>query len=337
MFFKGIREKRRNEMVLFLIFIILFVLMSVLSPNKFLSSTNLQNMCFQMPEFGLMALAMMAAVLTGGMNLSIITGSMLSAIVAGFFMSSEFSKANPVAGTILGILIIMGISLLTGIVNGYLIGYVGCVAMLITLGTRMIFEGIGLRLTKGGSVSGFPEQFSSIGSATIGWLPVTILIYLLMVIVTYFLLERSRFGHEVYMLGSNEVATRFSGVNTRRVIFLVYVFSSFCYGLSGVLISAHYVSAKVDYGSSYLMQAVTAVVLGGTSINGGEGTVAGTVIAVMIMQTISTGLNIFGTDRYIINIITGGILIAVLAIRHITGILSDRRKIAARKEKSSAT
>ena len=113
MFFKGIREKRRNEMVLFLIFIILFVLMSVLSPNKFLSSTNLQNMCFQMPEFGLMALAMMAAVLTGGMNLSIITGSMLSAIVAGFFMSSEFSKANPVAGTILGILIIMGISLLT--------------------------------------------------------------------------------------------------------------------------------------------------------------------------------------------------------------------------------
>ena len=319
MFFKGIREKRRNEMVLFLIFIILFVLMSVLSPNKFLSSTNLQNMCFQMPEFGLMALAMMAAVLTGGMNLSIITGSMLSAIVAGFFMSSEFSKANPVAGTILGILIIMGISILTGIVNGYLIGYVGCVAMLITLGTRMIFEGIGLRLTKG------------------GWLPVTILIYLLMVIVTYFLLERSRFGHEVYMLGSNEVATRFSGVNTRRVIFLVYVFSSFCYGLSGVLLSAHYVSAKVDYGSSYLMQAVTAVVLGGTSINGGEGTVAGTVIAVMIMQTISTGLNIFGTDRYIINIITGGILIAVLAIRHITGILSDRRKIAARKEKSSAT
>lgn len=185
-------------------------------------------------------------------------------------------------------------------------------------------------------MSGFPEQFSSIGSATIGWLPVTILIYLAMVLVTYFLLERSRFGHEVYMLGSNEVATRFSGVNTRKVIFLVYVFSSVCYGLSGVLISAHYVSAKVDYGSSYLMQAVTAVVLGGTSINGGEGTVAGTVIAVMIMQTISTGLNIFGTDRYIINIITGGILIAVLAIRYITGILSDRRKIAARREKSSS-
>ena len=80
-----------------------------------------------------MALAMMAAVLTGGMNLSIITGSMLSAIVAGFFMSSEFSKANPIAGTVIGIGIIMGISLLTGIINGYLIGYVGCVAMLITL------------------------------------------------------------------------------------------------------------------------------------------------------------------------------------------------------------
>ena len=331
MFLKRLKESHRNEMVLFLIFVLVFIVMSVLSPKKFLSSTNLQNMCFQMPEFGLMALAMMAAVLTGGMNLSIITGSMMSAIIAGLFMSSAFTQANPVLGTVGGIILIMGISLLTGLLNGYLIGYVGCVAMLITLGTRMIYEGIGLRLTKGGSVSGFPEPFSNIGTAKIGWLPVTIIVYALMVVGAHYLLERGKFGQETYMVGCSEVATRFSGVNTRKVLLLVYVFSGLCYGLSGILISAHYASAKIDYGSSYLMQAVTAVVLGGTDINGGEGTVAGTVIAVMIMQTLSTGLNIFGTDRYIINIITGSILILVLAVRHITGILADRRMIAKRR------
>ena len=111
---------------------------------------------------------------------------------------------------------------------------------------------------------------------------------------------------------------------------MVYVYSGIMYGLSGVLISSRYCSAKTDYGSSYLMQAVTAVVLGGTSISGGSGTVAGTVIAVAIIQVVSNGLNLVGVNRYMINMITGMILIAVLIVRYVSGALNDKKKIRQR-------
>ena len=137
-------------------------------------------------------------------------------------------------------------------------------------------------------------------------------------------------GREVYMIGCNETATRFSGIKTKKVLLLVYIYSGVLYGMAGTLIASRYCSAKTDYGSSYLMQALTAVVLGGTNIMGGSGSVAGTVLAVLIIQTISTGFNIYGINRYIINIFTGAILIVILAIRYITGVVIDRKKIKER-------
>ncbi len=335
-FVKFLREKHPNELVLFLIFIILFAAMGISSPKVFLSAANLQNMMFQMPEFGLMALAMMAAVLTGGMNLSIVNAATFAAILSALMMTTEWGKANPVPATILGTLAIIVISILTGVFNGVLIGYIGIVAMLVTLSTRMIFEGIGLIITKGNSIGSLPDPFLGIGSASLGPIPMPMLLFILMIIVSYFMLERSKWGREVYMIGDNETATRFSGINTKKVLMLVYVFSGFLYGLSGVLITSRYCSAKTDYGSSYLMQALTAVVMGGTDINGGRGTVAGTILAVMILQTISAGFTINRVDQNLVNIFNGAILILVLSIRYFTGKIIDSRKIKARKAAAAA-
>lgn len=329
-FIKKFRKNNPNEFVLLCIFVALFIFMTILSPDKFLSKMNLQTMLFQMPEFGLMAFAMMIAVLTGGINLSIITGASLAAIIAGLFMGTEFVQSNPVIGVIIAVVIIIVLSCVTGVLNGAIIAYIGVAPMLVTLGTKTLYEGLGLQLTRGSSVSGFPEIFTMIGSGSILGIPYTMIVFVLAVVLSYFLFERSRWGTEVYMVGCNETATRFSGINTKSVLMKVYIYSGLMYGLSSVLISSRYCSAKTDYGSSYLMQALTAVVLGGTSISGGHGTVAGTVIAVMIIQTLSTGLNIAGVNRYLINIITGGILIAVLAIRHITKVVVDNKKIKER-------
>lgn len=329
-FIKELKSKHSNEMVLTCIFIILFILMSALSPDKFLSATNLQTMAYQMPEFGLMALAMMIAVLTGGINLSIITGSTLAAIIAGYFMTTGFVQSNPVIGVILAVILSIFLACLTGVFNGAVIAYIGVAPILVTLGTKTLFEGLGLKFTRGGSVSGFPALYGSIGSGEIAGIPYTIIIYAVMIIVSYYLFERSKWGTEVYMIGCNETATRFSGIKTKKTLMWVYIYSGILSGIAGVLISSRYCSAKTDYGSSYLMQALTAVVLGGTSIAGGSGSVAGTVIAVLIIQTISTGFNIYGINRYIINIITGVILIAVLAIRYISKAMSDKKKIKER-------
>lgn len=330
-FIRLLREKHPNELVLFLIFVILFAVMAALSPDIFLSGANLQNMMFQMPEFGLMALAMMAAVLTGGMNLSIINGATLSAILAALLMTTEWGKANPLPAAVIGTVAIVVISLLTGVLNGVMIGYIGIVAMLVTLSTQLVFEGIGLIITKGNSIGSLPAPFLAIGSAQIGPVPVPMVVFAVMIAVSYFLLERSKWGREVYMIGDNETATRFSGIHTKKVLMLVYVFSGLLYGLSGVLITSRYCSAKTDYGSSYLMQALTAVVMGGTDINGGRGTVAGTILAVMILQTVSTGFTIHRVDQNLVNIFNGLILLFVLSVRYITGRLIDIKKIRARQ------
>ena len=327
-FVKFLREKHPNELVLFLIFIVLFVVMAVMSPDVFLSGANLQNMMFQMPEFGLMALAMMAAVLTGGMNLSITNGAMFSAIIAALLMTTEWGKANPVPATIVGVIAIVGISIM--------IGYIGMVAMLVTLSTRLVFEGVGLIITKGNSIGSLPEPFLAIGSLTVGPIPLTMVLFIIMIIVSYFMLERSKWGREVYMIGDNETATRFSGINTKKVLMLVYVFSGLLYGLSGVLITSRYCSAKTDYGTSYLMQSITAVVMGGTDINGGSGTVAGTILAVMILQTVSTGFTIHRVDQNLVNIFNGLILLAVLSIRYITGRVIATKKIRERQAEAKS-
>lgn len=329
--FKFLREKHPNEMVLFIICLVLFIVMSILSPDVFLTGANMRNLMAQMPEFGLMAFAMMAAVLTGGMNLSIITGASLSAIVAATVLSSEWMQAHNGVGTLIGVLIVVGFSILTGVLNGWLIGYIGIVAMLVTLGTRMIFEGLGLVITKGNSIGIRQESYLSIAQARLGPIPLPMIIYIAAIIFTYYLLERSKWGHQVYMIGDNVVATRFSGINTKKTIMLVYVFSGLMYGISSVLITSRVCSAKTDYGTSYLMNAVTAVVMGGTSINGGSGTVAGTVLAVLILQILSNGFTVFRLDQNLVNIFTGCILILVLGIRYMTGVIIDRKKIKARQ------
>ena len=327
---KDLRSRHSSEFTLLLIFVGLFVLMAVLSPDRFMTVNNIKTMAFQMPEFGLMALAMMIAVLTGGINLSITTGATLSTIVAAFILSSEFGKEHPLLCVLVGVVVCMLVAVASGIVNGTIVAYIGVAPMLVTLGTKTLFEGLGLNFTKGGSISGFPELYAEIGNGTLLGIPIPMIIYVIALVACYFLFERSVWGTEVYMIGCNETATRFSGINTKKVLLWVYIYSGILSGIAGILISSRYNSAKTDYGSSYVMQAVSAVVLGGTSISGGHGTVAGTIIAVAIIQVISTGLNILGVNRYIINIITGGILIAVLILRYATKVMDDKKKIKMR-------
>ena len=324
---KNVMEKHSNEITLLGIFIILFVIFSVASPDKFLTQTNLKTMMFQMPEFGLMAIAMMITILTGGINLSITNGAALASIVAAFVLVSPFAKGNQLLGVVVALVVCMGISILCGMANGVIIAYIGVAPMLVTLGTKTLFEGIGLNLTKGGSISGFVEQYSVLGNYYFLGIPVPMVCYAILIIICYFLIERSAWGNSIYMIGSNEVAARFSGIKTKQCLMKVYLLSGVLAGIAGVFITSRYNSAKVDYGSSYMMQSVTAVVLGGTSIAGGKGTIAGTVIAVAIIQILSTGLNILGVNRYIINIITGAILIGVLVFRFAVHRISDLKKI----------
>lgn len=336
-FIKQIRKNHQTEFTLLLIFIFVFIGIGSFVPDRFFTINNIKSMAFQMPEFGLIALGMMVAILTGGINLSVATTASMSSIIAAFVLSSELGVSNPIVAIVLAIIACLLFSVMAGMLNGFLISYVGMAAMLATLGTMTLFEGISLNLTKGGAISGFPMQYIAIGNKSILGIPVPLIIYIGIAILTYFLLERSSWGVKVHMIGSNEVATRFSGINTKKTLFTVYIYSALMSALAGLIMISRYNSAKVDYGSSYLMQSVAAVVLGGTAITGGHGSVMGTVIAVAIIQSVSTGLNIIGVDRNVVDISIGAVLIIVLAIRYYTGVLSNRALVKERQKKSTQT
>ncbi len=308
-------RKYSKEWILGGVFAAIFLLMSVLSPSRFLSIDNLQSMAFQLPELGIISLAMMVVVVTGGINLSITASTALSGIAAAYVLVKLNEQGAPAAVTIgVAILAAVVISLLAGAINGAVVALIGVSPILVTLGTMTLFEGISLNFTKGGAISGLPEQYYWFGNSTILGIPVPMILFIIVAVVTQIVLEKTPWGTSVYMAGCNPKATMYSGINVKKVLFRVYLFSAGLGSIAAIIMTSRYNSAKVDYGSSYMLQSITAAVLGGTDVAGGYGKVVGTVVAVAIIQVVSSGLNILGINRYIVDIIMGLILIAVLTL-----------------------
>ena len=308
-------KKNSKERILLIVFALVFIALSFLSPDKFLTVTNIRSMAFQLPEFGILTLAMMVPILTGGINLSLVTTATLGGVVSATVMASLYKQNwNETLIIMIAVLTSMAASVLCGIINGYVVSYIGAAAMMATLGTSTLFEGIGLYISKGNSISGFPAAFYWIGNGTVCGVPVPMIVFGLVAGVTWLLLEKTAWGQSVYMVGCNRKAASFSGLNVNRIMMKVYMYSGFLGSLAMLIMMSRYNSARVDYGSSYLIQAVAASVLGGTMITGGYGKVGGVVIAVAILQIISSGFNIFGLDRNLTTVINGVILIGVLTL-----------------------
>ena len=321
-------SRNKNLYFLLALLVVLIGVMSALAPGKFLTVRNFKNMGFQMAEFGILAIGMSVVIMTGGINLSLVNSAMLAAI-AGAFLMRGMNELGGIPDPLIiacGIVAVMVVSVLCGMVNGYFAAYIGVAPLLVTLGTQTVFNGISLNITRGSGISGFPALFQRIGAGSLGSVPYTMLIYLAVILLAYFMVERTPWGVSVYMVGGNEKATRFSGINTRAVLMKVYIFSAVMAGIAGILIMSRYNSARADYGSSYTLQAVAATVLGGTDINGGSGHILGTVTAVCILQAVSSGFNIIGINRNITDIVTGLILVVVLSVNFFASRIRGRKK-----------
>lgn len=307
-----------KELRLLGILIFLFLLFSVISPDRFLTGNNLTTMLRQMPELGLLTLAIMLVILTGGNNLSNVATAILSGIITALIMSRMFAAGSGEAVCILlGLLGGFVTALLCGALNGLFAAVIGVAAMLATLASSTFFEGISMNITQGAAISGFPDAFFQLSRASFLGIPVLFWIFLVCAVITHILLARTRWGRTVYMVGCNPVAAEYSGILVKKELFKVYILSAALSFVAGIVMVSRYNSAKVDYGSSYLLQSLTASVLGGVNIAGGDGSVVGSVIAVMILQVISSGMNILNVNRFFTDIITGAILILVLALNFV--------------------
>jgi simple sugar transport system permease protein len=250
-------------------------------------------MLLQSSVIGLLSLAVAITMLTGGIDLSINATANLTAIVVALLLGalSSTGAGGPTIGTVL-LAVVTGIlaGCACGLFNGVLIGLMGYSPILATLGTMTLFVGIGTVLTGGETLFGI-NTFAEIGRGSILNVPVPAIIFLLAAVVLTLILEFRRFGFAVYLYGSNEAAARFSGVNTRRVVLGVYVASGALSAVAGLINLGVTNSANVDFGSSYVLLAILISVLGGISPSGGAGKVVGVVLAVLILQFLSTGLN----------------------------------------------
>jgi simple sugar transport system permease protein len=279
---------------LLIICIVLFVAFSILLPGEFFSVRNMQSMAVQFPEYGILAFGIMLAMLTGGIDLSIVGAANLSAIVSALVLtrlSGDGGAGVPLVLTIpLAMLAALAVGSVCGLFNGFLISKVGITPILATLGTGSLYTGLSFVITGGPAIT--TTQLAFIGNGTILGLPIPVIVFLVMAAVLSVMLNRTTFGFNIYMLGTNPTAARFSGINSYRVLLRTYWLAGIAAGIAGIIFLSRTNSAKPDYGSSFILLSVLIAILGGISSTGGFGSVSGMVLAVLTIQFLSTGLNL---------------------------------------------
>mgnify|MGYP001309602032 CR=1 FL=1 len=304
----------------------LVLVFGLLLGDRLFDATSLRSMAFQLPELGILSLAMMVALLSGGLDLSIIATANLVALTMAFVFS--FVPAEPGVAWAMWQLLALGaglaLALVIGAVNGAIIAYLGVSPILTTLGAMTLIKGISIGVTRGGILSGFPEPILFIGNGTVFGVPVVMLIFVVAAFILSIVLRSTPFGQTLNMLGSNEAATRYSGIDTRRTIVSVYMISSLLAAIAGVVMMARFNSANAAYGESYLLVTILAAVLGGVSPSGGFGKVGGLVLALVILQLISTSFNLLDFSQFLTLAIWGGILIAVAAVSRLRSVIGLR-------------
>jgi simple sugar transport system permease protein len=219
-----------------------------------------------------------------------------------------------VAAIVLAILAGFALAVLIGLVTGYLIAYVGVSPILATLGMMTALKGVAIGLSRGNIVSGFPEPVVFIGNGAVAGIPMPLLVFIACAVPVSILLTRAPFGLSILMTGSNERATHYSGVNTQLVLVKIYVLSSVLACVAGVIMMSRFNSANASYGESYLLVTVLACVLGGIDPYGGFGRASGLVLALIILQIISSAFNLLGLSPFFALAVWGLILLATSAL-----------------------
>lgn len=294
------------------------------------SMKNIQSMTFQIPEFGFLALAMMLSNMIGGIDLSIIANANTVAILTAYVLNGQWSfGADGAARVAMALLFAVLLSLLFGLFNGLLISKTSAPPLIATLGTMTLFQGIGMAVTGGSSIGGIEETFAQIGKSTILNIPVIFWMFILAAVILGLVMSYSSFGRKLYLYGDNPTAARFSAINNEGICIGTFLLTGLLAGLAGLIILSRVNSAKVGYGDSYLLQTLIVCVIGGIDPNGGRGKVWGVLIAVLLMQVMSSAFTIMSLSPYTKKLIWGIMLVLVLGLNHIIKKYTDMRTLKA--------
>ncbi len=297
--------------------------------DNFLSLGTFGSVAFQLPELGLLTLAMLLPLLTGGINLSVTFTANLSGLAAAGVLQAYGGVEAPASAFALAVAAALLTGGAAGLMTGAAIAYTRAHPILVTLSMMIFLRGLGEFLTRGGDVSGFPSYMAPIGHGSIFGLPIPLLIFIACVGLWQVLLTRTKLGFGLLMIGSNIEAGQYSGLNTRRIIILVYTLSGIMCAVAGVIMLARFNSVRIGHGESYLLITVLAAFLGGINPFGGFGRVLPVFVALVVLQLLSSGLNLMGANQHLATALWGVLMIVVMAARSVASsyFLSRRKKV----------
>ncbi len=290
--------------------VVLMVVLTVLTPD-FLSVANLTNVLQQAVETSLLALGMTFVILTAGIDLSVAASAALSATVFGM-MSITWSLPSPVA--VLGGL---AAGAACGLVNGLLITLLRIPPFIATLGTLNLFRGIAYQATSGVPLSGLPPEITAFGTAKISVIPVTVIIAAIAYAICWFVLKSTKLGAYAYTIGGNARAARYVGIPVKRYLVGIYIIAGVCAALAGMILSARVQSVQPTMLTGAELDAVAAVVVGGTSLFGGRGSVIGTVAGALVLSSIRNGLNLMAVSPFVQMMVIGVVVILAVGLDRI--------------------
>ncbi|SDZ61496.1 ribose transport system permease protein [Evansella caseinilytica] len=294
--------------------LLIIVIITVLNPG-FLSFSNILNVLRQVSINALIAFGMTFVILTGGIDLSV--GSIL-ALSGAITASLLASGVDPVLAVLAGLLV--GAAL--GAFNGLIISKGKVAPFIATLATMTVFRGLTLMFTDGKPITGLGEStfFQMLGRGYLFGIPVPAVTMVVSFLVLYCVLKKTTFGRRVYAVGGNEEAAVLSGIKAGRVKIYVYSLTGFLSALAGIILTSRLNSAQPTAGSMYELDAIAAVVLGGTSLTGGRGWIVGTLVGALIIGVLNNGLNLLGVSSFFQQVVKGGVILLA--------VLLDRKKSA---------
>jgi ribose transport system permease protein len=285
--------------------------LSLLSPS-FLTPNNLSNIVTQSAVVGIAAVGVTFVIITGGIDLSV--GSNLA--LAGLVGAMTAQATNGV----LGILAVLGVAVAVGAFNGSSVAWLRLAPFIVTLATLGMARGLTLQLSQGQSVYGLPGALNWLGAAEIGGIKVSAILTLLLFVLAHFVLSRTTFGHRVYAVGGNAEAARLAGINVKQVVFATYVLAGLCVGIAAIVLIGRLDSATPNAGTGTELQVIAAVVIGGTSLFGGKGSMVGTFVGVLLIGVINNGLTLLNVSSFWVQFVQGALIfLAVLLDSFNTG------------------
>ncbi|WP_345790969.1 ABC transporter permease [Halonatronomonas betaini] len=281
------------------------IVMSFLS-DRFLTLPNMLNIFRQVSIMGIMAVGMTMVILAQGIDLSVGSILALSGAVTAGMMAGDTSM-------VLSVLIGLAVGTGLGLFNGLMISKAKLPDFIVTLAMMSIARGLVLVYTGGRPISGFDPAFRTIGGGRVGMVPIPVIIFAVILVIGYLVLNKTTFGRYIYAVGGNQQAARLAGINTDSIKIKVYAISGFLSAVSGVILTSRLNSAQPTAGVAYELDVIAMVVLGGTSLVGGKGTIGGTLIGALIIGVLNNSLNLLGVASFYQEVAKGlVILVAVL-------------------------